>query len=93
MVSWISFLLADEYFKRKFGLKGPNGELKENHETLKVLGVSFGVGIVNTWTNMPLDTIKTQIQMNSTGTAPGILKTARSVVKQNGIAGLYTGWR
>ena len=89
IVSWISFLVADDKFKaiaRRY-------TEKEELNFYNLLCVSFCVGAVNTLTTMPMDCVKTQLQMGSILKSGGVFDVMKNTIKKHGITGLYAGWK
>lgn len=87
-VSWVSFLTADEFFKKQM-------QAWLNVQELSAIdGVIVGasVGIVNTAVTMPLDCVKTVLQQRAGG-GRGVLSVAADIATQYGIRGFYAGWQ
>jgi solute carrier family 25 ornithine transporter 2/15 len=93
MVSWTSFLVADDIFRRLLLPKSNNKDNESEYSHVRLLLISTCVGICNTFTNMPFDVIKTQLQMANPVKNQSILSIGRQIVKKNGVLALYAGWR
>jgi solute carrier family 25 carnitine/acylcarnitine transporter 20/29 len=53
-----------------------------------IAGAAGGIGF---WTlALPLDTIKSRVQTNTTGASPAVI--VRDLLREAGVAGLYRGW-
>ena len=91
-VSWVSFLVADDYFKNI-----ERAKQQPNEKTLpfpSLLKVAFEVGLVNTVANMPFDTAKTRIQAHASSFKhPNVFSVIRTIFQESGVHGLYAGWR
>jgi len=88
-VSWVSFLVADKYFKDLERKRTKTKELSFG----SLLGVSCMVGSVNTLTNMPFDVLKTQLQRENFMQNKGIIKSMHHIYQKHGVKGLYAGWK
>lgn len=89
MTSWVSFLVADEYFKKQERERTGKKELS----FASLLRVSFYVGSVNTIANMPFDVLKTQLQQSYYIPNEGIIKNFVKIYQRAGLNGLYAGWQ
>jgi hypothetical protein len=89
MVSWITFLVADDFFRGKarkyFNAEGPL-------DFWILLIISIIVGIINTLCIMPFDCVKTHHQKNTTIGSRKLFKTMYDIYKNHGLLGLYNGW-
>jgi|GEM_PF-1414810 len=90
MVSWITFLVADDFFRgsarKYFKADGPL-------DFWILFIISILVGIINTLCIMPFDCVKTHHQKNTTSGKKKLFKTMRELYRQHGWAGLYNGWK
>ncbi len=90
MVSWITFLVADDFFR---------GSARKHFETDGPLDfwilfiISILVGIINTLFIMPFDCVKTQQQKNTTSGRTRLFKAMQDLYRKYGISGLYNGWK
>lgn len=89
ITSWVSFLLTDEKLK--------NWERKriqqEELPFLSLMGVSLGVGIINTAVNMPFDAAKTQMQMVEHVHSRSVISVIKRIYQAGGVRALYAGWQ
>ena len=88
--TWVGFLEADVFFKLRtrkiLGLK------EADQIPLKPLFlVSLCVGLTTSFIYMPLDMIKTHLQLH--GSKDSMIQALTKLVNQHGIKGLFTGWR
>lgn len=88
MVSWITFLLTDDQFKRLARKVTQNDKLSP----FALFSVSISVGVVCTAVVMPFDVIKTQLQKVDPLANRGIIKSIRHMVTNYGGKALFTGW-
>lgn len=87
-ISWASFLLCEDHFKR-------NAKTLLNKETLnnwELLLISIPIGVVNTALVMPFDYVKTRYQKKNP-VITGIIQTAKSEFKRHGARAFYRGGR
>lgn len=89
VVSWVSFLVADDVFKRQ--AKWVTG--KKELGVADLLVVSSFVGAVNTAANMPFDLVKTRLQMKNPLADKRVFATMRHILATEGAAALYVGWQ
>ncbi len=89
-VTWVVFLETDVMLKLKarqmLGLK--------EHEQIPIrplLLVSLMVGVITAAVYMPLDILKTHLQMH--GSSCGIIGAYKTILQKYGVKGLFTGWR
>jgi len=93
VVSWVSFLYSDAKMKNFERKRTGSHELSFSSEML----VSFSVGLINTTIIMPLDIAKTilqkhRVQIDQTPDQR-LLPVITAVWKNNGLKGVYTGFR
>ena len=90
MVSWVTFLVADDYFRTKahkyFKTDSPL-------DFWILLIISIIIGIINTLCIMPFDCVKTHHQKNTTTGKRKLFKTMHEIYKTHGLSGLYNGWK
>lgn len=87
-VSWVSFLAADEFLKRKMQAYRGTKDLG----AMDGLVVGSAVGVINTFVTLPLDCIKTTLQ-ECGGKSTGFFSAARDISTNHGIKGFYAGWK
>lgn len=83
-ISWVSFLYFNDFFKKRARARSgtPQGE---KLSPMWLMGVAAQVGAINTILILPLDCIKTQMQLGKSSTNIGSLPTQQSglsVMKQ-----------
>lgn len=88
LVTWISFLVADE--KCKALAREYTGEKELSFKTL--LSVSFVVGAINAAITLPFGCIKTQMQMHNSVKSNTLMSVTTQIYQNNGIKGFYAGW-
>ncbi|OJX09504.1 MAG: hypothetical protein BGO77_06230 [Caedibacter sp. 37-49] len=88
LVTWISFLVADE--KCKALAREYTGEKELSFTTL--LSVSFVVGAINAVITLPFGCIKTQMQKHNPVKSNTLISVTRQIYQNSGIKGFYAGW-
>lgn len=88
LVTWISFLVADE--KCKALAREYTGEKELSFKTL--ISVSFVVGTINAAITLPFGCIKTQMQMHNPVKNNTLMSVTRQIYQNSGIKGFYAGW-
>lgn len=87
MVAWLTFLVADE--RVTAWMLQMTGQQRLTFFDLMV--VSLVVGVVNTLTVMPFDTIKTNMQKCGSGEKKRFKDVYLEIIKTKGLGGLYAG--
>ena len=90
VVSWTSYLVFEEDI-RKYITR--NNFDKENIPLKQQIMIGVLAGLVNSVLTLPFDTVKTQIQKYGSNSEKQLIYNAfRSIIKKNGVGGLYAGW-
>ena len=84
---WVSFLVSCNLFRQL--LSDHNQGKKMQWHQLAAL--SLAVGCINATAIMPSDVIRSQMQKRHKEDV-SLVETARSIVKKQGVGGLYRGW-
>lgn len=88
LVSWTTFLLTDHWFKQF----AKQYEGKKELNALSLAIVSLSVGIVCTMVVLPIDVVKTHMQMVNPSEHVGILRNITYIIKKYGFRGIIVGW-
>jgi len=92
MVSWTTFLVADDKIKRS--VHGWTGvPQKEELPFVPLMLAGTAVGVVNSAASLPFDCVKTHLQMYNHMETPTLRSAFQSIYQQSGVMGFYRGWQ
>jgi hypothetical protein len=93
-ISWVSFLVIEENIRKLILAK--RGNLNDTPTLSEQVLIGTLCGVLNSIITLPLDAVKTRIQMRSVGETSEqlrIVQTFKYLVRTHGVRGLYAGFQ